>query len=206
MNFWSLCPSFPLYFLPGSTGGEEGIRWHMERRCSHRHSFLPWMIMLIFNQIMKGFLKWFLIPRRQKTYLKISLAIANNKSGVQTEPGSHQFLQLKRFLSGRLKGPQGSTHSWVKGPGPQQPGVLSEISVEFPGWLATDSPKYHKKNLSLKDKFIRLNCCEGNTTSTALEGTQKGEIRGGYLQHSRGLAEWFSAKQETSWHWTEVIP
>lgn len=55
-----------------------------------RQFFLPQMIMFIFNQIMKGFLKRSLILGDKIHLFEINSAISN-KSGVQTEPGSHQF-------------------------------------------------------------------------------------------------------------------
>lgn len=83
MDFWSLCPSFPLDFLPGLTGeGEEGIWWHREWRCSYQGSFLPQIIMFMFNQIRKESLKWFLIPRRENKLIWNKLS--NSKEEIRS--------------------------------------------------------------------------------------------------------------------------
>lgn len=152
MSFWSLCPSFPLDFRPYLTGeGEEGTWQQVEWRCSYWGSFfLPQIIMFIFNEIMKGFLKRSLILGDKINLFEINSAISNKKSGVQTEPGSHQFSQWKQVLSGRLKGPTGApTHeSSVLGLNSQ--GLLCRSQWNFQdGWLMappnTMWKTYHSK-------------------------------------------------------------
>lgn len=61
------------------------------------------------------------------------------------------------------------------------------ISVELPGLLAIDSPEYHKKNLPLKDQFIRLSEMKGKHHLDSLRRESEGRSQGRIFTAFEGL-------------------